>query len=162
MKNKFIIFLTISGVLVVLFSLLFDASGFGKSGIDPAQLLVIDLGVVFAVLGVGLILGKRETTPTSVQVNWLDRISSMPNIIWIVVGAFMVYLIFLVRPVFFNSEHMMVYFNRYLPSRHHIGLDFEATLTAIETWFADGTSEIYYPPLINVLFAPLLLSGRSK
>ena len=39
MKNKFSYLTIIAGVLVVLFSLLVDAIGLGKSGIQAAQIL---------------------------------------------------------------------------------------------------------------------------
>ena len=156
-KNKFITFLIVPGVLIVLFSLFFDVSGAGKGGVGPAQFVIIDFGAALALLGVGLALSRWEPSQPAVRTRWLDRISSAPNIIWILTGVFIAYLIFLIFPVFLNPTHGVVYFNRYLPEHYPIGWDIIATIDSIKSWFTEGVSKVYYPPLVNILFAPLLL-----
>jgi len=157
MKNRFILFLTMPGVLMILFSLYHDMFWAGKNGIGPAQFVLIDFGAALALLGVGLTLSKREPSQPAVPTRWLDQISNAPNIAWIMAGAFIVFLIFVIFPMFFDPIHRLVYFNKYLPALEPIGWDIVTTLDSIRTWLTEGVAKVYYPPLTTILLAPLLL-----
>lgn len=155
LKNKTALFLTLLGILTVIFSLLSDIFGTGRGGIGYAQLLTIDAGATCAIIGIGLMLAghKKEY----IQPSLLDRIPDLPNILWVVAGFFIGYMIFLIFPVFFNPIQRIVYLHRYLPDSSPIGMDFRATLEAVQSWFTRGVAPIYYPPFVTLTFAPLLL-----
>jgi len=156
-KNKPALFLIVFGVFIAILSLLFDISRFGKNGIGPAQLFIITAGATFALLGVGLMLGRQEDNRAVIQPSWLDGIPKLPNILWVVTGFSIAYLLFLIMPMFFAPIHRVIYFNKYLPDLYPIGMDFRVTIDSIRTWLAEGTARAFYPPLVTILFAPFLL-----
>ncbi len=156
-KNKFVFFLTLLGILIFILSLLSDLFGFGKEGIGRAQLSAAGVGAILAILGVGLMLARQENVRAAIRSSWLAGIPGLPNIVWVMIGFFIAYVIFLIVPMFFDPVHRLVYFDRYLPDVYPIGGDFTTTLDSIRTWFAEGIASVYYPPLLTILFAPFLL-----
>jgi hypothetical protein len=156
-KNKLIFSLIALGALIVLASLRFDASGAGKGGIGPAQLSITTIGAAMCLLGIGLRLGNRENTPCATQVSWLGRIPSLPNLVWVVLGFLVAYILFLIVPMFFSRIHAVVYYNRYIPNMNPIGWDINITLESVGMWFAKGDAKVFYPPLVTILFSPLVL-----
>lgn len=156
LKNKKALFLISIGILTIIFSLLLDIFGVGKEGIGYAQLLAGNIGVTCAIVGIGLMLAAHKKEEQN-QPSWLARIPDLPNILWVVTGFFIGYIIFLIVPVFFDPIQRIVYFYRYLPDSSPIGMDFTATLEAVQSWFTRGVAPIYYPAFVTLSFAPLLL-----
>jgi hypothetical protein len=154
-KHKFLLILILLGILLLLASLLYILAGSGKDGLGPAQILIINTGALLTLLGISFLLGSREDR--NCGKDWIRKIPGLPNLLWVLVGLLAAYMIFLILPAFFNPFHRIVYFNRYLPDRAPIGVDLTATLDSIRSWFAEGKSSIYYPALVPLLFAPLLL-----
>lgn len=78
---------------------------------------------------------------------------------WILVGFLASYLLFFLRPIFLNPHQVML-FPKYLPTAKAVGFDLSGTLSQSRTWLVAHRSPYMgvnpYPPLANVLFAPLL------
>lgn len=83
---------------------------------------------------------------------------NIPLYMWVLLGFFISYLFFFVRPIFFSGQEMK-FFN-YVPTINPIGIDLKQMLSYSETWIIDGQSPYIgnnlYPPLACVLFAPFL------
>jgi hypothetical protein len=88
----------------------------------------------------------------------LERLSKITPHAWILLGFFISYLLFFVRPIFLSSQYMQ--FPEYVPAKGFIGEDLLQMLSYSESWFiAKQTPYIdrnLYPPLASVLFTPLL------
>ncbi|HMB21861.1 MAG: glycosyltransferase family 87 protein [Chloroflexota bacterium] len=153
-KNKFVLFLTLLGVLIFLLSLLPGLLGLDRNGIGQRQLLVAIVGAAFVIVGIGLVLSEQETGQPVVRSSWLAGIPSLPNVVWVLIGSSIAYVIFLVAPMFFDAAHQIEYFGKYLYALHTLGTDFLTTLNSSRTWFAEGIAKAYYPPLTPILFAP--------
>jgi hypothetical protein len=77
---------------------------------------------------------------------------------WVLLGFFISYLLFFVRPIFLSSQFMQ--FPEYVPAKGFIGEDLGQMLSYSESWFIFKQSPYIgmnlYPPLASVLFTPLL------
>lgn len=155
-KNRFAVFLVVSGILIVAFSLLFDLIVPGRRGVGIAQLTPAIVGATSAILGIGLVLSGRETGNLKTLSRWLARIPALPNFFWVVMGIVVAYVLFLIFPMFFNANQRVLYFSRYIPDHYPIGEDLLGTLASINMWFTTGDAQYFYPPLLTVLFSPLL------
>lgn len=156
-KNKFAFFLTISGILVIPVSLLFDIFASGKKGVGIAQLSVAIVGAACAILGIGLVLSRSENGSVTTPSLWFAKFPKPSNFFWVGIGFAVAYILFLIIPMFFSPIPRIVYFNRYLPDQSPIGGDLIRTLASINAWFTTGKAPFYYPPLLTILFSPLLL-----
>ena len=154
--------LIVIGAFGVIGSIMVDRFGLGKPGIQAAQLLGILLGVILAFVGLGFINTYRTE-----KFNLLNRARAicdyflnLPSIVWVIVGFLLVYVMLFIFPVFFNSEHRILYFNRYIPDAAPIGLDLNTIVVFLRTWLTSNQSPyptLFYPPLHHVLLAPLVL-----
>jgi hypothetical protein len=148
------------GGFVVLFMFLADAVGLGKGGIQAAQLLGIELGIVLIILGYAFAISSSEQgNPWAAWRTDIDRALSSP-VTAIVVGVLLAFLLFSIVPMLFNSDFRFQYFYRYLPDKYPIGLDLQTLLGRVQTWFERGTpypGDIpqFYPPLTYAFFSPL-------
>jgi len=159
-------FLVVIGLLGMVVSLGADLVGIGSKGIQAAQILGAQLGVIVALCGAVLIVAERNG---KLQVGkYLDNlhgfIISQPLIVWALAGFVLAYLLFFVAPTFLDYRLQFQYFYRYLPDGGHIGLDIRTITKYINLWLIDGKSPyfdntIFYPPLYNVLVAPIVLLG---
>lgn len=84
---------------------------------------------------------------------------------WVLLGFSMSYLLFFLRPIFLTFPVMQ--FPQYIPVQDPIGIDLKITLSHTETWFVEklspyiGDSLYLYPPMVSVLFTPLLFINSS-
>jgi hypothetical protein len=150
------------GGFVVLFMFLADAIGLGKGGIQAAQLLGIELGVVLLILGYAFTITSPDREG-SWAAWWrrIDQALSSP-LTAIVVGVLLSFFVFLIVPMLFNQDFRFQYFYRYLPDKYPIGLDLQTLLGRVQTWFElktpyPGDIPQFYPPLTYVLFSPLTM-----
>ncbi len=153
------------GILVALLFLAIDLFGIGKAGIQSAQLLGIQIGVVVALFGVGLVNATfaEETPLFDKTTKAFQRLLNAPILIWLLLGFLIVYVLFFIFPAFFNPDSRMFYFFRYIPDRYPVGSDLLYNTSAINEWLLGNnpyTFDIhFYPPLYHIVFAPILLLG---
>ncbi len=150
------------GISGTLLSVLIDALGFGKGGIQAAQILGIVAGLMIAVVGltVAFQVPERRIDIGSSLRSGGERLLRLPVSLWFVVGFLIVYIFLFVLPVFFNTDRSMAYFNRFLPNANPIGSDMNYTLDHVRSWVTTGQSPYpasHYPPLTYVLLSPLTL-----
>ncbi|MBI4761819.1 MAG: glycosyltransferase family 87 protein [Chloroflexota bacterium] len=152
----------ISGVIVILASVLVDWIGVGDQTIGSSQLAGIMVGIFVAVTGFSLAFLAVDKA-----VDWraglrsaLNRLLDMPVSIWVVMGFLGIFILFFVAPMFLNTDWSMRYFVKYLPDRRPIGLDLRTTMGVVTPWVQTRESpypDLFYPPLTYILFAPLSL-----
>lgn len=165
MKRKTGYFLAGLGSLVAFLALTIDLLGIGQAGIQSAQILGIQIGIVVALFGVGL----ARTVPEEEQpffdalTRSCQRCLNAPIFIWILAGFFIIYMLFFIFPAFFNEDSRMFYFFRYIPDRYPAGSDLLYNTSAIQEWLRGNnpyTLDIhFYTPFYHVAFAPILLLG---
>ena len=154
--------LAILGALGTFVSVIIDFLGFGKGGIQAAQILGIIVGVMLAVVGLSIafqVQDKQIDIGSSLRVG-KERLLNPPVRVWFVIGFLIVYIFLFIAPVFFNPNRSMVYFNRFLPNQNPIGSDMNYTLNFVKTWITSRESpypDSHYPPLTYVLLSPLTL-----
>jgi len=161
--------LTGLGIAGIVISLLMDILGIGKAGIQAAQLLGIQIGAIVAAAGLGFIFTKQKVEIDLVNVarTSFEWLLDLPAIVWIIVGFLGAYVLLFIFPMFFNPEHRLQYFYRYLPDKYPIGLDLSTITESIRAWLINGqgpyqNQEIFYPPLHHILIAPILLFNYPK
>jgi hypothetical protein len=150
------------GILIVLVTFLSDAVGIGKKGIQAAQLLVIQLGVLLSVISIGILnLSGTELKTNNFVNRVIAGLLSLPASVWILAGFFVAYLLLFVFPVFFSADHSIHYLERYIPEIKPIGRDLSFNTGSIQNWLSGGGlfdfDYQYYPPLYAVVFSPFLL-----
>jgi len=78
--------------------------------------------------------------------------------VWALLGFLVAYFVFFIVPTFF-AGHVMQFF-QYLPALDPVGYDLMQALSYSRAWFIEKRSPYIgmnlYPPLVSVLFAPLL------
>lgn len=160
-KRLGLAFLTV-GALFVFLSFVVEIIGLGKKGIQAAQIGGILAGVFLGLAGWGL-----RSLPDS-QKPWrqivgesVDAFLNLPVIAWVLIGLLIVFLLYFVRPMFFDPSRQFSYFAHYLPSLDPIGNDLNYNTQAISLWL-QGKSPYelayqFYPPLYHIIFAPMLI-----
>jgi hypothetical protein len=159
-KNIFPYVIIIFGILVALFSFLVDVLGWGKSGFQVAQILMLESGVVIILLGVALIIynKQREEHPVPFWLSLRDRIYNLPSLFWVTLGVLPASIAFLITPMFFDPILRIRYPEGYLPKLVPIGNDILLTLGAIKIWLETGqTNQFVFTPLAIFFFSPLFL-----
>ncbi len=152
--------LIVLGAIVLILSLSIDLFGLGDKRIGASQLLGAQVGIFTAVFGYCL---SRFHPDTKISINFnaaLEKIYGLPASFWVILGFIAVYILLYITPVFFDPDRSMVYFNRYIPNKHPIGLDLSITMGSVEPWVTTGQSPypaLFYPPLTYILFAPMAL-----
>lgn len=161
MKTKKLGYLLLGiGIFLVIFGFASDWIGLGKKGIQAAQLLVIQAGVVVSVISVGVLGLKEEAFRFPVTINRsISRLVEAPTSTWILAGFSIVFVLLFVIPVFFNKDRAIDYFTGYIPDMRPIGHDLSLNTSNIQNWLeGKGLYEYnYYPPLYAVVFSPFLL-----
>jgi hypothetical protein len=154
------------GIFFITFSLILDVLGIGKSGIQAAQLLGVLVGVLTSFIGLGVILTRRKEREgvDPWKINWknLVPIDDFSALVWVLFGFLVTFFLLFIIPSFFNLDHRVHYFNRFLPEIVPIGRDFTYSTNNIRNWLVSGQSPYdaeyhVYPPLYAVVFAPLVL-----
>src|SRR3972149_9932404 len=92
MKKKTGYFLTGFGILVALLSLTIDLFGIGKAGIQSAQLLGIQIGVIVALFGVGLVntTFKIEKPLWDRMAKAFQKFLNLPISVWMLSGFLLI------------------------------------------------------------------------
>jgi len=89
-------------------------------------------------------------------IRWLlDHIWNAPLLVWVMLGFSITYLFFFIRPIFFSSTNVMQFPN-YVPNIVPIGADLRGTLNFSSSWLVNKLYTDNKPPLVILLFAPLL------
>ena len=160
MKKTFPSLLILFGVLLALFFLLADVIGPGKAGIQAAQILGMEIGVLFVVAGaVFNTLQKRSEFTFGMFWSSLQKaLGDLPALIWVMLGALPAFILFFIVPAFFDPTLRIQYPVDYIRQIVPIGIDFQSMLSAVDIWLKGGqNTQVVFAPLVNVLFAPLLL-----
>lgn len=150
------------GIFIILFAIISDSIGIGKKGIQAAQLLLIQAGVLITFVGIGFI------NSNGLEIRFSDIIGrirawlvDLPPFAWILLGFFITYVVLFVFPVFLNVDRSISYLTRYLPEARPIGRDLGFNTSSIANWLSgNGLYDFenhYYPPLYAVVFSPFLL-----
>src|SRR5688500_6439437 len=154
-------FLTL-GALFVCMSLIVDVIGLGKQGMQAAQIGGSVAGVFLGLVGWGLLsLPEYKKTLRQIFGEQVDTFLNLPVIAWVLVGFLIVFLLYFVRPMFFDNSQQFSYFVDYIPAIDPIGNDLNYNTRAITLWL-QGKSPYemayhFYPPLYHIVFAPMLL-----
>ena len=166
--KKIGIVLSLFGILLIAIFALLDYIGLGKGGkLGSAQLLGIESGIGFVLLGAGLLLTSRSR---EIQVGnslrlGIDHLLNLPPVVWGVFTFLVLYVLFFVYPMFFFNIKVQ-YFVKYIPDAWvtRIGFDLGTTMDHIQDWLVDNVSPyvdgvVPYSPLTLAVFAPLLILG---
>lgn len=93
----------------------------------------------------------------------IEKIYTAPLFIWVIVGFLISYILFFIKPVFFFSNEMQ--FPEYIQKIVPIGYDLKQLLSYSESLFANKQTPYIgnnlYPPLVSIIFSPLLLINLS-
>jgi hypothetical protein len=155
-------FLVVTGIAGVALSVLADLLPNAKRGIQATQILGIELSIGLLMIGLATI-ANSNTTKTQGQLTYnqvLTKLIYAEPIYLLLTGMFVIYIVFIVSPMFWNETLRMHYFITYLPDRYPIGNDLIAVRDLAANWFSQGISPYtvqFYPPFTYVFFAPLLL-----
>lgn len=150
------------GIFIVVFALTADSIGLGKKGIQAAQLLLIQCGVLLSAIGMGIRnLPEFELKITDLINRVNVQIGSISNAYWILLGFFITYIFLFIFPVFFNSARSIDYLTRYIPEITPIGRDLTFATDGIKNWLSGNgfydVGNLNYPPLYAIVFSPFLL-----
>lgn len=159
--KKFGYAITGFGIFIILIMLSMDAIGLGKGGIQAAQLLGVEVGVLIVILGYILIVQASENANVMEQGRAVFAHFFSSPVVAVVIGVLAAFFIFMIIPMFLQDLRIH-YFYRYIPDRYPIGWDLETLLNRITTWFEiktpyPGDIPQFYPPLTYVFFSPLTL-----
>ena len=152
----------IVGALFVFILLVVDVIGLGKHGVQSAQIGGILAGFFLGLVGWGLrSLPENEKPLRQIFVEKVDAFLNLPVIAWVLIGFLIIFLLYFVRPIFFDSNRQFLYFVDYIPAIDPIGNDLNYNTRAITLWL-QGKSPYelayqFYPPLYHIVFAPMLL-----
>lgn len=162
MNKRLGLALLTAGALLVCLSLIVDIVGLGKSGFQAAQIGGILAGLFLGLAGWGLSTFPENQKPLrQVLAEKAAALLSLPVIVWVLAGFLVIFLLYVVRPMFFDSSRQFSYFAGYLPVLDPIGNDLSYNTRAITLWL-QGQSPYalgyhFYPPLYHVVFAPILI-----
>ncbi|MBI5964602.1 MAG: DUF2029 domain-containing protein [Chloroflexi bacterium] len=148
------------GIAVVLFSLISDYIGIGKPGIQAAQLMLIQFGVLLSVTSIGFIVSDSELKVSNLIDQIAARIFNLPASNWVFLGFLIAYILLFIIPVFLNSDRRIDYLTRYIPEITPIGRDLSFATSGIKSWLSGNgfyLKDLNYPPLYAVVFSPFLL-----
>ena len=119
-------------------------------------------GVILGLIGWGLrSLPENEKPLRQIFVERVDTLLNLPVIAWVLIGFLIIFLLYFVRPMFFDNSQQFSYFVDYIPALDPIGNDLNYNTRAITLWL-QGISPYelayhFYPPLYHIVFAPMLL-----
>ncbi|HAW51964.1 MAG TPA: hypothetical protein DCX54_06490 [Flavobacteriales bacterium] len=153
------------GILGIIVSLLVDLLPGSKPGIQPVQILGIEIAISFLLTGVWALLGRttKKVEIKKIIQELIDQLLDLPVLVWVVIGFLITYILFFIAPMFLNSTNRIHYLTKYLTDFYPIGNDMIAMIDLAKGWFVEGKSPYpaqFYPPLTYILFAPSLLIGN--
>ena len=152
----------ILGALFISMSLIVDVIRLGKQGIQAAQIGGILAGGFLGLVGWGLLsLPENERPVRQIFVEQVDAFLNLPVVVWVLIGFLVIFLLYFVHPMFFDSSQQFSYFVDYIPALDPIGNDLNYNTRAITLWL-QGKSPYelayhFYPPLYHIVFAPILI-----
>jgi len=157
--------LIVFGTLGIIVSLLVDFLPGAKAGIQPVQILGIEIAMAVILTGFWALLAE---TTKKIYIgkrmhDLFDQILNLPVLVWVLAGFLITYTLFFIAPVFLNSTNRMHYLTKYLVDLYPIGNDMILVIDLAKGWFLEGESPYptqLYPPLTYILFAPFLLIGN--
>jgi hypothetical protein len=155
-----------AGALFVFLSLIVDVIGLGKAGIQAAQIGGFLAGSFLALAGWGLrSLPENEKPLRQLFAEKMDTFLNLPVTVWVLTSFLIIFLLYFVRPMFFDHSQKFSYFVHYIPALDPIGNDLNYNTQAITLWL-QGKSPYeltyqFYPPLYHIVFAPMLLFGAQ-
>ena len=157
--------LIVFGILGIIIALLIDFLPGAKAGIQPVQILGIEIAMAVLLTGVWALLVETTDKPVigKRMYELFDQMLNLPALVWILAGFLLTFILFLIAPMFLSSTNRMHYLTKYLTDLYPIGNDMIAMVDLAKGWFLEGKSPYpaqFYPPLTYVLFAPLLLVGH--
>ena len=137
------------GIFGIVFSLIADFLGIGKAGIQAAQLLGIEVGVILATVGLGFINSQQREKIyfADLAKGAYEWLLNLPTIVWIIIGFLIAYVLLFIFPMFLNPEHRIQYFNRFIPDKAPIGLDLNTIVEFIKVWFSNDQGPYQQPGL---------------
>lgn len=148
--------LILFGVLLTLFFLFADLIGLGKGGIQSAQIFGMEIGAFFVFAGFAFNTLQRKNK-FSFRSIWLN-LSDLPALMWVILGALLTFALYIIVPMFFDPSYRIQYPVDYIRQIVPIGVDLQSMLGAIDLWLKGAQNTQYvFTPLVNILFAPLLL-----
>lgn len=140
--------------------------GLGKKGIQAAQILGAQIGLVVTLIGTASLVAQTNEKLLWSQhfENLNNLVNRQPLIIWAAAGFMVAYILFFIVPTFLDDRLQFQYFFRFLPDTTNLGPDIRTMTKYINLWLIDGKSPytdntIFYPPLYNVIIAPIVLLG---
>ena len=159
-KNIFSYALITAGLIMILFSILADLLGFGKGGIQSAQILGIEFGSLIVCMGIFIFILKDylELTLAELFLNLKDRIINLPPLAWVLIGMIPPIVLFVVSYMFFNNRNATRYPVDYLPAGVSVGADINVYLSASAAWINHEFNRGFITnPLTTIILSPLLL-----
>ena len=170
MKKSTLIFLAL-GISFILFPLFSDSLGVGqdKNIFGAAQILSVEIGIVFILIGVGLQTIPPLTPPVLGRlgggVEVLGKVLETPILFLLIATFLLLYILFFISPLFLTEIHIQ-YFQKYIPNAWtpYIGFDVEMTVSHINAWLSEGVSPyadgiVPYTPFALALFTPFIILG---
>jgi len=160
LKFSFPSLLIFIGVSIALFSLLADFLGVGSGGIQAAQILLAELGLIVACLGFFLIRLNltRGLSPGQFLSLMIHKILDLPALVWVMTGILPSLILFIVVPMFFNEHQHVRYIVDILPKGEPVGSDLRNDMHSAQYWFQEQRiSGFLFTPIKNILFYPLIL-----
>lgn len=154
----------LGGALATAGALLVDLVGPGAGGgFGAVQVLGIDVGIVLALVGAGLLASGAELRLAPGLRRLPGWLLERPPAFWITATFLALFVVFFFVPVF-TSRSTIQYMTRYIPYDwvSYIGNDIVWTVERIQDWLTGGPSPFsgfFYPPLTVLVFAPLILLG---
>ena len=154
------------GLVVFMISLIGDYFYSNNTSMGPVQLLGVQIGVLFALVGLSMTRasGNQMENPIKLVRSFVMKVFDIPIVIWVLLSFLGVYLLFFIFPMYLNSDFRFHYFYEYLPAQANIGVDIRDGMWFVEKWLVFHRSPydtlyIVYPPLFFILYAPLVLLG---
>ena len=160
LKVNFVTVMIFIGVSITLISLLADLLGIGSGGIQAAQIMLAELGLLLICLGIFLIILARRCNLSPVMFISLvvHKVVDLPALVWVVTGVLPSVVFFFVVPMFFNSHQHVRYIVDYLPKGEPVGSDLRNDMYSAKSWFQDRqTRGFLFTPLKNIIFYPFIL-----
>jgi Glycosyltransferase family 87 len=84
----------------------------------------------------------------------IDRILGLPILVWILLGFFLTFVLFLIIPVYLDPS-LSIHFISTLPVISPIGHDFRTIVTSTSTWMQTGVAPAILYPAFTLLFFSL-------
>jgi hypothetical protein len=153
------------GAALALFSILADALGFGKGGIQAAQIFLMEVGAAAILFGLIIITWQKNKGADNsfIWTDLRDKIDDLPSLFWVIIGILPPFIPFLVFPMFFQSDLRIHYPEGYLPKLIPIGNDLKLALDAARMWLeTHQITQFVFTPTGLLFYSPMLLMDYAR